>query len=320
MNKSYRILILGGLGFMGKNLYVELLKKGLSADIFSNTELLKEDPFFNLFKGRLILGDIRNIEDIKAVINEYDIAFSFAGISGAASSNYCPYLDMDINLKGHLNILEACREMNPHIRLIFPSSRLVYGKPVSLPVDENHPLRPESIYAVHKLTLENYYLLYHELFNLDVIILRISNPYGPFQSLSVSNYGIINLFIMKALKGEKINIFGDGHQQRDYLFIQDLAELLVSLIPSRKVSGEIFNIGYGEGISLYDSVMTIKKFVPQLNYATIDWPENFKKIETGDYISSISKIKALLDWKPMTNFEEGIEKTINYYREYLHVI
>jgi len=208
MNKPDRILLIGGLGFLGKNLYIELQKNGFSADIFSNIDLSEKDPFTRYFNGKLILGDIRNIEEIKRIIGDYTIVFSLAGLSGAVSSNYCPYLDLDINLKGHLNILEACREMNPGVRLVFPSSRLVYGKPLNIPVDEKHPLQPESIYAINKIAVENYYLLYHKLFDLDVVILRISNPYGPFQHLSVSNYGIINIFIMKALEGEKINIFG----------------------------------------------------------------------------------------------------------------
>ncbi|MBN1415297.1 MAG: NAD-dependent epimerase/dehydratase family protein [Bacteroidales bacterium] len=319
MKKTDRILLIGGLGFIGKNLYIELKKRGISADIFSNTELLSSDPFFSHFEGNLILGDIRNIEDIKNVIRNYNVAFSLAGISGAVSSNYCPYSDMDINLKGHMNILEACREKNSGIRLIFPSSRLVYGKPYSIPVNENHPIQPESIYAVHKLTVENYYILYRKLFNIDVIILRISNPYGPFQDLSVDNYGIINMFIMKAIKRETIQIFGDGHQQRDYLFIQDLGELFIDLISAQNVSGEVFNIGYGKGISLINSVLTIKQFIPELTYEMVPWPEKFRKVETGDYVSNISKIETFVGWKPTINFEEGISKTIRYYREYIHV-
>jgi UDP-glucose 4-epimerase len=143
---------------------------------------------------------------------------------------------------------------------------------------------------VHKLAVEHYYLLYRKLFGLDVIILRISNPYGPFQDLSVNNYGIINMFIMKALKGESLQIFGDGHQQRDYLFIQDLGELFIDIISAHHVSGEIFNIGYGKGITLIDSVLTIKHFIPELTFEMVPWPENFKKVET-----------------------------IRFYREYLHV-
>jgi nucleoside-diphosphate-sugar epimerase len=318
MKKSKKILIIGGLGFIGKNLYLELQKRDFRADIFSINRLSVNDPFYSHFTGELIHGDICKPEDIRAVVKDYDVIFSLAGISGAASSNYCPIRDLEINLRGHLNILEACREVNPQARLIFPSSRLVYGKPHHIPVDEKHPLNPESVYAANKLTAENYYLIYHKLFNLDVIILRISNPYGPYYEITTSNYGIINLFIIKALKGEKIEIFGDGHQQRDYLFINDLGSLLSGFVSAQGLSGEIFNIGYGEGISLFNSIQVIKRFIPELSFVTIPWPEDYEKIETGDYITDITKIKKYTGWEPQTVFEEGIGKTIDYYRRYLH--
>ncbi len=160
-------------------------------------------------KARIILGNILDKPFVEETIRNYDVIFSLAGSSGASDSVKNPYHDLDTNLKGHLNILEACRKNNPNAVLIFPSSRLVYGKPQANPVNENHPIQPESIYAIHKLTTEHYYLLYQRLHGVKCIIFRVSNPFGPYQRFGSNNYGILNWFIHKAIVKEPIQIYGE---------------------------------------------------------------------------------------------------------------
>lgn len=309
-----KILIIGGLGFIGKNLYQKLIQEGKVVKILTDRVIDEGDKFLNeSVKSNLIVGSILNKEFIEQTLVGYDVIFSLAGSSGASDSIKDPYKDLDTNLKGHLNILEACRKFNPKALLIFPSSRLVYGKPNRNPVDEHHPLRPESIYAIHKVTTEHYYLLYQELYNLPCIIFRISNPYGPFQRFGGNHYGILNWFIYKAVHHEAIEIYGEGSQKRDFFHIDDLVNLFSMSLSEKKMIGKIFNVGYGKGISIRDIAETIAAFLPETKIVFKPWPEIDKKIETGDYISDIQLLKKEIGWEPMISFEEGVKSTIRFY-------
>lgn len=312
-----KILIIGGLGFIGKNLYLELKNRGYSqVDIFSNANLSSDDPFFKLFENELIIGTIENETSLNLVVPNYDVVFSLAGVSGASQSILHPFRDIDINLKGHLNILEACKKSKNRIKIIFPSSRLVYGTPDYLPVDEKHPIKPNSIYAIHKYTTEQYYLLYSQFYNIESVVLRISNPYGPYQSNKTHNYGILNNFILKALKKQDIHIYGEGNQKRDFIFVGDLADLLAKFIEKDR-PGIIFNIGSHLNFELIEIIKIIKECIPDLKYEHVPWPEIDKKIETGNYLSDISKIENTFNWLPATNIRIGIKETINFYKNNL---
>jgi UDP-glucose 4-epimerase len=314
MGENKKILILGGLGFIGKNLYFELIEAGYYVTLVSD-KIYEGDGFINPETIRnILIGSILDSAFIEQAVVGYDVIFSFAGHSGASDSIKNPHSDLD-NLKGHLNVLEACRKNNPTALLIFPSSRLVYGKPKYNPVNESHPTTPESIYAVHKLTTEQYYLLYQRLYNINCIILRIANPFGPYQRFGTNNYGILNWFIHKAITNEEISIYGDGNQKRDFLYISDLVKLLMLCIGNKKLFGNVYNVGSGTGISLMHSAEIIKEHLPQTMIKYVPWPGLDMKIETGDYISDIGLIKEAANWEPLINLEEGIIKTIRFYNE-----
>ena len=291
---------------------------GHNVDIFSNISINPKDVFNNYLNPQnLLIGDIRDKKYIENIVQNYSAIYCLAGLSGASESLNRPYLDNEINCIGHLNILEACKQYNPEVLLVFPSTRLVYGKPHYLPVDEKHRLNPNSFYAIHKITAEHYYLMYYQLYKIKSIILRISNPYGPFQQFGHHKYGILNWFIYLALKNKTIKIFGKGQQKRDYLFIDDLIELFILLLDKPDMFGDIYNVGYGKGISIYDSIKTIEQFIPNLSYISFPWPKTEKEIETGDYISDITNITQKTHWQPKTDFNQGIKQTINYYKQIL---
>lgn len=312
MNRKKRILILGGLGFIGRNLYNSLVND--NQDVTILTERIYEDSGLSeQEKSRVVLGSILDKAFVAERLQGYDVIFSLAGSSGASDSVKNPYHDLDTNLKGHLNILEACRKYNPNAVLIFPSSRLVYGKPLVNPVGEQHPIHPESIYAIHKLTTEHYYLLYQRLHGIKCVIFRVSNPFGPYQRFGSNNYGILNWFIHKAIVKDPIQIYGEGAQKRDFIYIDDLTNLLKHSVDNESMHGKIYNVGYGQGISLKDSVDLIKKFIPDTVVQFKPWPEIDKMIETGDYISDIALLKKDTGWEPSISFEEGIKKTIEFY-------
>lgn len=315
MIKPTRILLIGGLGFLGKNLYLKLKEHSAITHIFSNVPLHKNDTFREYVdENDIIIGDITQKEQLDRIISNYDVIFSFAGISGASESISHPLNDININLVGHINILEACREKNPHVQIIFPSSRLVYGKPDIIPVCENQATKPESIYAIHKVTIEHYFQLYHRVYGLNSTIYRISNPYGPFQLFGDKKYGILNWFIHQAFNAETIEIFGTGNQKRDYIYIDDLSDLFIKSIGKESISGKIYNVGYGQGISILEMIQIIHKLIPDTKYMFKEWPKIYKMIETGDYVSNIDTIKNDLDWFPKVSFEEGMKRTIEFYK------
>lgn len=317
MLKGNRILIIGGLGFLGKNLYLKLKELSITSHLFTNTPIHNNDVFREyLDLNDIIIGDITKKEQLRELVSDYDVIFCFAGISGASESISDPYNDINTNLLGHINILESCREKNPHVQLFFPSTRLVYGKPEYLPVNENHKLKPESIYAIHKITAEHYYHLYHKVYGLNCTIYRISNPYGPFQAFGNKKYGMLNWFIYKAFNSEMIEIFGTGDQKRDYIFIDDISELFIKSIGKETINGNIYNIGFGQGISILEMIKMIHQYVPETKYSFKEWPKIYKIIETGDYISDIKAIQKDLNWSPKTSFEEGMKKTIEFYKKH----
>jgi nucleoside-diphosphate-sugar epimerase len=310
-----RILIIGGFGFLGRNLYQHLINAGYeTVNIFSDIPLSHDDPLRKVFKHKLFPGSINNRRIIDEAIDSHDVIYSFAGLSGAADSISTPWQDAQINLNGQLNILEACRKKKSRTTIIFPSTRLVYGKPESLPVNENHQISPNSIYAIHKNTVEYYHLLYASLYNLDVVIFRISNPYGFSYNPMGLNYSVLNQFIHKALNHDTINIYGDGQQVRDYFYVDDLSRAMEAAIHEEAMAGNIYNIGYGTGISIIDAVKTIAKIIPGTKYKFTEWPDIEETIETGDYISDISKIMSATAWKPEVNIETGLRLTVEAYR------
>lgn len=311
-----RVLVTGGLGFIGLNTCARLLELGAKVSALDNFVPSQTSPAFDAISSRLRLAvaDIRDEAHVERVVRDQDVIFNLAGKSGAADSNKTPLNDLDINCRGHLNVLEACRMFNPQVAIVFPSSRLVYGKPRYLPVDEKHPLDPESIYAAHKLAVENYHLIYGKLYGLKATVLRISNPYGPFQAGEGRAYGIANSFIQAAVSGRPITLFGDGSQRRDYLYIDDLVEALLCAAYMPESRGQIYNIGDGQGISLLELAELALAAAGQGEIIRVPWPEEYRAIETGDYLSDISLARNELGWNPGTNIREGIERTVNGYR------
>jgi nucleoside-diphosphate-sugar epimerase len=312
-----RVLVTGGLGFIGLNTCARLLELGAEVTALDNFVPTQITPAFDAIRSRLRLAvaDIRDEEKVERVVRDQEVIFNLAGKSGAADSNKTPLNDLDINCRGHLTVLEACRTFNPGVTIIFPSSRLVYGKPLYLPVDEKHPLVPESIYAAHKLAVENYHLIYGNLYGLKATVLRISNPYGPFQAGEGRAYGIANSFIQAAVSNRPITLFGDGSQRRDYLYIDDLVEALLRAASLPESRGRIYNIGDGRGTSLLELAEMALEVAGQGKIVRVPWPEEYLAIETGDYLSDISLARTELDWSPSMDIREGITRTVSSYQK-----
>ncbi|HTP64267.1 MAG TPA: NAD-dependent epimerase/dehydratase family protein [Geobacteraceae bacterium] len=315
--RGRKVLVTGGLGFIGLNTCSRLLDLGAEVTVLDNFVPPQVSPAFEAVRSqlRLAIADIRDEEKVERIVRDQEVIFNMAGKSGAADSNKTPLNDLDINCRGHLTVLEACRTFNPGVTIVFPSSRLVYGKPRYLPVDENHPVYPESIYAAHKLAVENYHLIYSRLYGLKATVLRISNPYGPMQAGEARAYGMANRFIQTAVAGKAITLFGDGGQQRDYLYIDDLVDAFLRAAPVEGARGRIYNIGDGEGTSMLELAELAIAAAGRGEIVRIPWPEEYRAIETGDYLSDITLARSELGWSPVTDIREGVARTVAFYRQ-----
>ena len=313
--RGSRVLVTGGLGFIGLNCCARLLELGAEVTVLDNFEPTRPLPSYDAIRShiRLAVADIRDAEKVERVVRDQQVIVNLAGKSGAADSNKTPLNDLDVNCRGHLTILEACRTFNPQVTIVFSSSRLVYGKPCYLPVDELHPLAPESIYAAHKLAVENYHLIYGRLHGLKATVLRISNPYGPFQAGEGRTYGIANAFIQSAVSGSPITLFGDGSQRRDYLYIDDLVDGVLCAASAETARGKIYNIGDGKGTSLLELAEMALQAAGRGSIVQVPWPEEYRAIETGDYLSDITRAQEELGWYPVTAMDEGVRRTVESY-------
>jgi UDP-glucose 4-epimerase len=318
--KNKKVLITGGLGMIGSTLANKLVALGAEVTLLDSLIKPYGANFFNVKEiNHLIkinISDIRDKESVKVLVKDKDIIINLAGQVSHNDSLQNPYLDADINYIGHLNVLEAVKINNPTAKILYSGSRLQFGKIISNPVAEDHPLNPLTPYAVNKTAAENLYLYYNRVFNIPVVLFRIANPYGPRCQMQHSKYAIINWFIRNAMEDKEITIFGDGSQIRDYIFVEDLADAFILASVDDNIKSEIFNIGSGTGSTFKDMVELVVKIVGKGKIKYQPWPQDYLNVETGDYITDIEKIKTKLNWLPKIDLKKGIEKTIEYYNKF----
>ena len=292
--KGKKILVTGGSGFIGSNLVNKLEKLG--ARVFN----------YDISKNYDILDKIK----LSSVVSrKFDIIFHLAGLSGSVTESKQNELYFSVNTLGTLYLCDSIIKYSPTSKLVISSSRLEYGIPEYLPIDENHPTLPTSIYGLSKLTATQLALLYAKTHKLDTIIFRTSNVYGPHSKKTFDGYNIVNHFIDQAQNGQSLTIFGAGNQERDYIYIDDFIDALLLAATSKKFN-QVYNLGFGQGIKLKDMAKMIIKTVGKGKIVYKQWPKDYKQVETGSYISDISKIQKELGFKPKIDFETGIKKTL----------
>ena len=290
-----RVLITGGSGFIGTNLQRKLKEQGAYFEVFDKS-----------------LGhDIENKKQFATFIKKkFDVIFHLAGTSGSVTSNLDSGASFRINTFATVSLCELIIKHSPKTKLIISSSRLEYGKPFYLPVDEDHPTTPTTTYGLSKLLATQMAIVYQKHQGINVTILRTSNVYGPHKTKRFAGYNVINYFVDLALKNKELTIYGDGEQMRDYIYINDFIDAFILASVWDKSRGQIYNLGAGVGIKFKDMARLIVKKVGRGKIKFVKWPEDFKSIETGDYVSDISKIKKELGFTPKFNFEKGIQETL----------
>jgi nucleoside-diphosphate-sugar epimerase len=321
--KESKVLITGGLGFIGSNLAQVLVQLGAKVHILDNLLRPYGGNINNVKdirdKIKIYKEDVRNWSAIKKIIrnNEFDFIFHLAAQVDRNIALKNPKLDLEINCIGTLNILEACRLYSRKTKIIYTSSRAVIGEPKYLPVDEESPTNPLDVYGINKLAAEKYCMLYHKVYDLQTSILRLCNVYGPRAQLKYPHYGVLNLFIGYVLTNRPIPIYGNGSQTRDYVFVDDVIKALILAAENEKSIGKIFFVSSNEEIKLIDVAKMIIDIAKKGNYVFKPFPHILEKVDVKRFRASYSKIRRLLGWKPETTLNDGIARTIEFYKKNL---
>jgi len=315
-----KILITGGLGFIGSNLAHRLVQLG--ARVFLVDSLIPEYGG-NLFNVESIqnlveinISDVRDEYSMRYLVQDKDFLFNLAGQTSHLDSMKEPFTDLDINCRAQLSILEACRSQSPEIKIIFASTRQIYGRPDYLPVDEKHLLRPVDVNGINKMAGEWYHLLYSKVYNIRACSLRLTNTYGPRMRIKDARQTFLGLWIRQILEGKPFELWG-GSQLRDFTYIDDAVNALILAAENEKAYGHIFNLGGDSVVSLRQVADLLRTLHPEAAFDVISFPEDRKSIDVGDFYSDFSLIRSTLGWNHRTNLKEGLMKTLQFYESHL---
>ena len=318
--KGKNVLITGGAGFIGSNLAIKLVE--LDANVTIIDSLIPEygGNLFNLElvkdKVKLNISDVRDEHSMKYLIRDHDYLLNLAGQTSHIDSMSNPYVDLDINARAQLSILEACRRYNPSIKIVFASTRQIYGKPRYLPVDENHPLCPVDINGINKMAGEWYHLVYNNVHKIKSVVLRLTNTYGPRMRVKDARQTFLGIWIKNVIEGKKILVFGDGKQIRDFNYVDDVTDAILLSALSNEVNGMIFNLGAEDPINLENTAKLLIEISHKERYELVPFPSDRKAIDIGDYYADYKNIKTKLGWQPKISLSEGLRLTIDYYKKF----
>ena len=314
------ILITGGLGFIGSHLAIKLVELGAHVTL---VDAMVPDYGGNLFniepvKDKVIVNfcDIRDANAMNYLVKGQDYIFHLAGQVCHVMSLTNPFPDIDINIKGTAIVMEACKRHNPEAKVIYTGTRGQYGSSVKLPVSEDAPTNPKGIYEISNLTAEKIIKVYCDVHGIDCVLLRLTNTYGPRAQMRHSRYGVVNWFVRLAVDDETIKVFGDGQILRDFLFVDDCVEALLMSAVCQPAMGEIFNVGVDKPTKIVELAETIVRVAGSGRWEFAPFTPERKAQEPGDFYSDISKIRRVIGWQPKTSLEEGLRRTIEYYRRY----
>ena len=316
--RGKRVLITGGLGFIGSNLAHRLVD--LEADILILDSLIPEygGNVFNV-SGieeclRINIADMRDEHGLRHLVKDQDIIFNLAGQVSHTDSMEDPYTDLEINARSQLSLLEACRHENPAVKVIFASTRQIYGRPEYLPVDERHPLQPADVNGINKLAGEWYHMVYHDVYGLRTVSLRLTNTYGPRMRIRDARQTFIGWWFRRLLEGQALSIFGDGLQVRDFNYVDDVVEALLMVAAHDVADGQIYNLGSDEPINLLNLARLMIEIRGEGTFDMVPFPDDRKRIDIGDFYGDYRKIRSKLGWRPVVGLRDGLTRTMDYFR------
>jgi len=311
------VLITGGLGFIGSNLAFALIDAGCEVTLVdslvpgqggnpANVEGLEE--------AQVVVADLRDSERLAPLVERTEFLFNLAGQTSHLDSMEDPFGDLELNCRAQLALLENCRRRNPHVRIVFAGTRQVYGRPRTLPVSEEHPIDPVDVNGIHKLAAEWYHLLYGRVYGPTVTVLRLTNTYGPRMRVRDARQTFLGVWIKQLLTGERVQVYGDGSQRRDFTYVDDAVRALCAAVVDDAVAGEVLNVGSREPVSLLELARRLVALNGGGAYDVVPFPPDRLAIDIGDYFADSSKLEQRLGWSPEVDLEEGLRRTLEYFR------
>jgi UDP-glucose 4-epimerase len=315
-----RALITGGLGFIGSNLARALVRLGAEVTIVDslipeyggnlrNLAGIDRDVCVNI-------SDVRDRHSLPVFVRGQHFLFNLAGQTSHMDSMTDPETDLEINARSQLSILEACRNHNPGIRIVFASTRQIYGKPDYLPVDENHPLRPVDVNGINKLAGESYHLLYDHVHGIRSTVLRLTNTIGPRMRVRDARQTFLGIWIKNLLEKKPIEVWG-GAQLRDFTYVDDAVEAFLLAAARPEAAGEVFNVGGGPPVSLGALAELLVSANGGGKFVVKNFPADRKKIDIGGFYADDRKLRSALGWCPRSSLRVALEKTLAFYRKEL---
>ncbi len=317
--RGRRILITGGAGFIGSNLARRLVSLG--ANVVLVDSLIPEygGNLRNLHdmgeRVRLNISDVRDPHSMKYLVQGVDIVFNLAGQTSHMDSMQDPFTDLEINSRAQLSLLEALRHHNPTAKVVFASTRQIYGRPDYLPVDERHPLRPIDVNGINKIAGEEYHILYNNVYGIRACALRLTNTYGPGMRIKDARQTFVGVWIRCLLEDLPFEVWG-GEQLRDFNHVDDVVAAFLTCALDERADGKVFNLGSNEVVSLFQLAALLVELNGAGYFETREFPAERKKIDIGDYYSDFQLIQSTLGWTPSVDLRTGLAGTLRYFREH----
>lgn len=319
--RDRKVLVTGGLGFIGSNLAHRLAK--VAAGVTLVDSLIPEygGNRFNIAgiedRVSVNIADVRDPHSMRELVKEHDFLFNLAGQTSHLDSMNEPYVDLDINCRAQLSILEACRHNNPAIRVVFASTRQIYGRPRYLPVDEQHLLQPVDVNGINKMAGEWYHIIYNDVFGLKTTALRLTNTYGPRMRIRDARQTFLGIWIKLVLQNQPFEVWG-GEQLRDFTYVDDAVTALMLAATSDSAAGRVFNVGGDRTVTLQElAELLIDANNQQGEFVIRQFPPERKRIDIGDYYANDQNLRNDLGWEPSVSLPEGLARTLAFYREHL---
>ncbi len=318
--RDKNVLITGGLGFIGSNLARKLVDLGSHVTLMdslipeyggnrANVSGLESEVTINI-------SDVRDTHSMATHVAGRDLLFNLAGQTSHIDSMSDPYSDLEINCRAQLSILEACRQWNPTVKVIYASTRQIYGKPDYLPADETHPLRPVDVNGINKMAGEWYHILYNNVYGIRATALRLTNTYGPRMRIKDARQTFLGVWIRRIIEGQTIEVWG-GDQLRDFTYVDDACDAFLLAGASDAVNGRVFNLGGDQVINLRDTAKLLIDVAGAGDVEVRPYPEDRLKIDIGDYYADDRLIRATLGWSPTVPLVDGLARTLEFFREHL---
>jgi len=312
-----RVLVTGGMGFIGSTLAIRLAELGADVTVLDSLTPEYGGNPANLagYEGRIRvnISDVRDVHSLKYLVQGQQVLFNLAGQTSHLDSMQDPFTDLEINCRAQLSILETCRTHNPELRLVFASTRQLYGRPDYLPVDEKHPLRPVDVNGINKLSGEFYHLLYQQVYGIPTTVLRLTNTFGPRMRIRDARQTFVGIWIRRILEGQPFEVWG-GQQLRDFTYVDDCVDAMLLAATRPQAVGRCYNLGGMTPVSLATLAERLVLVNGSGQFVRRDFPADRKKIDIGDFYSDDQMIRDELGWNPVTDLDLALSRTLEYYR------